>query len=52
VGVSASSFVSLTPTNSVAAAMTGVYISAKNKNSITVTHPATAGGTFDVVVTN
>ena len=51
VGVMSTSTVSLTATNSVAAAMAGVYVSAKFKNSITVTHPATAGGTFDVIVT-
>jgi hypothetical protein len=31
--------------------MTGVYVSGKAKGNITVTHPATAGGTFSVAAT-
>jgi hypothetical protein len=33
--------------------MTGVYISGKSNNGqITVTHPATAGGTFSIIAVN
>ena len=52
VGVSTSSAISVTPTNSVAAAMTGVYVSGKSRNKVTISHPSTAGGTFDIIVTN
>lgn len=49
VGVTSNSQVSLTPTNAVAAAMTGVYAT-PSLNRITVTHPASAGGTFSIIV--
>lgn len=49
-GFTANSQVSLTPTNAVAAAMTGVYISNKTAGRFTVNHPATSGGTFDIIV--
>lgn len=40
---------SLTATNaSAAASIASTYISLKNTNSVTVTHPATAGMTFDI----
>ena len=42
---------SLTATNSSAATVTGVYVSAKAAGRITVTHPAAAGLTFDVSCT-
>jgi len=51
-GITASSHVSLTPTNSAAAAMiASVYVSSKSANSLTVTHTATAGATFDIIAT-
>ena len=49
VGVTSNSQVSITPTNSVAAAMTGVYAT-PSLNRITITHPATPGGTFSIIV--
>jgi hypothetical protein len=39
------------PTNAGGAAMTGVYVSAKTTNQITVTHSGTTGGNFDVSCT-
>ena len=48
-GITTGSKVSLTPTNSIAAAMTGVYVVA-SLNKITVFHPATLGGTFSIIV--
>ena len=52
-GVTSNSSVTLTPTNAIAAAMTGVYISGKpNNGQIAVTHPATAGGTFSIIAVN
>lgn len=51
-GILATSHVSITPTNSVAATMSGaVYVSAKSAGSITVAHPSTAGATFDLIIT-
>ena len=51
-GILSTSHVSLQPTNASAATMlTSTYVSAKAAGQITVTHPATAGATFDVVVT-
>ena len=49
VGVTGNSQVTLTPTNSTAAAMTGVYVAKKSTNTITVMHPAVAGGTFSII---
>jgi hypothetical protein len=44
--------VSLTPTNGIAAGMSGsVYVSTKSNGSFIVTHPSTANGTFDVIAT-
>ena len=52
-GVTSNSSVTLTPTNAIAAAMTGVYVSGKTNNGqIAVTHPATAGGTFRIIAVN
>jgi hypothetical protein len=51
-GFVATGHVSLTATNATAAAMiASVYVSAKAANSITVSHPITSGGTFDIVAT-
>ena len=51
-GITATSHVSLTPTNSTAATMiASVYVSAKSAGSITVSHTGTPGATFDVIVT-
>jgi len=54
-GVLSTSHVSLQATNAAAATMVltspGVYVSAKSAGSITVTHPTTAGATFDVIIT-
>lgn len=51
-GILPTSHVSLQATNTSAAEMlTSVYISAKSTGSITVTHPATAGATFDLIIT-
>ena len=51
-GVLATSHVSITPTNATAATIFGgVYVSAKAAGSITITHPATAGATFDLIIT-
>ena len=54
-GILAGSHVTLQPTNSTAAAMIyaspGVYVSAKAAGSITITHPTTAGATFDLIIT-
>jgi hypothetical protein len=51
-GILSTSHVSLQPTNSSAAAMlTSTYVSAKTAGSITVTHPATSGATFDIIIT-
>jgi hypothetical protein len=44
--------VSLTATNAAAAAtIATTYVSSKSANSITITHPATANATFDIVAT-
>jgi hypothetical protein len=51
-GVPATSHAILQPTNSVAATMlTSTYVSAKAAGSITVTHPVSAGATFDIIIT-
>ena len=51
-GILATSHVSLQPTNAAAATMfTSTYVSSKAAGSITVTHPATSGATFDVMIT-
>lgn len=51
-GVTSSSHCSLTPTNAAAASgLTSSYISAVTTNSVTVSHAATAGMTFDIVCT-
>ena len=51
-GIISTCHVQLTPTNSSAATMyTSTYVSAKNSGNIVITHPATAGGTFDIFVT-
>ena len=42
----------LQATNSVSAAMSGVYVSNKTTDQITVTHPVTASGNFDVMCTS
>jgi hypothetical protein len=45
--------VSLTPTKAIASALFaagGIYVSAKANNQITLTHPGTAGATFDFIV--
>lgn len=54
-GATTKSRVCLTPTNASAAADVAagnVYVSAKTTNQITVTHGATAGETFDILVTS
>jgi len=48
-GMARSGHCYLTATNSAAARLTGVYISAKSKNQIRVAHSPTAGAKFDVV---
>lgn len=48
-GMTPSGHCYLTATNSTAAGLTGVYISAKARNQIRVAHSPTAGGKFDVV---
>lgn len=50
-GMTSSGHCSLTPTGSTAAADTSRYVSAKATNSVTVTHAATAGETFDLICT-
>ena len=51
-GILATSHVSLAPTNAAAAAMSGlIYVSAKAAGSVTITHPVTAGATFDLIIT-
>lgn len=51
-GILTTSHVSLQPTNSAAASMyASTYVSSKSTGSITVTHPASAGATFDVIIT-
>lgn len=52
-GATANSRVCLTPTNaSAAASVASTYVSNKTTNQITVTHPTTAGMTFDILVTS
>lgn len=51
-GATASSHCSLTATNATAATdSTSTYVSAKTANQLTVTHPATAGRTWDILCT-
>jgi hypothetical protein len=51
-GVTASSHCGLTPTNANAATdSTGTYVSAVGTNSVTVTHPANAGRTWNILCT-
>lgn len=51
-GILPTSHVYLQATNAAGATMiTSTYVSSKSAGSITVTHPATAGATFDVIVT-
>lgn len=53
-GATASSHCTLTERNALAAVMKaagGTYVSATGTNSVTVTHPATAGAIFDIFVT-
>ena len=51
-GILSTSRVSLQPTNAAAATMfTSTYVSAKSTGSITITHPATANATFDLIIT-
>jgi len=53
-GATPYSYVSLTPTNSAAAADLAsgrVYVSAKGTNAVTIAHSATAGETFDILAT-
>ena len=49
-GAALNSFVSVSPTNSTAAAMTGVYAAIVTAGQVVVHHPATAGGTFNILV--
>ena len=52
IGILSTSHVSITPTNAAAAAMiASIYVSAKSAGSITVTHTASAGATFDIIIT-
>jgi hypothetical protein len=52
-GVTASSKCTLSPTNATAATdSTSTYISAKTTDQITVTHPANASRTWDILCTN
>jgi hypothetical protein len=52
-GVTASSKCTLSPTNANAATdSTSTYISAKTTDQITVTHPANASRTWDILCTN
>ncbi len=51
-GATGSSHCSITPTNASAAADSpGTFISAKTTNQLTVTHPANAGRTWDIMCT-
>lgn len=50
-GIESTSHVSLTATNSSAAAMIASVYVTKSTGSITVFHPSTSGATFDVIVT-
>jgi len=52
IGTTANSKAQITATNSVAAAMTGVYVSSVAAGSVTIAHPSTAGGTFNIIVTS
>jgi hypothetical protein len=51
-GVTSSSHCTLTPTDSTAGGMVvGTFVSAKTTNQITVVHPTTSGGSFDILCT-
>lgn len=50
-GAKPNNFVAVSPTNAVAAAMTGVYSAIQTAGQVTVYHPAAAGGTFNISVT-
>ena len=51
-GILSTSHVSYTPTNAAAATMiASTYVSNKSAGSITITHPATSGATFDLIIT-
>lgn len=51
-GILSTSHVTLQPTNASAATMfASTYVSSKSVGSITVTHPATSGATFDLIIT-
>jgi hypothetical protein len=51
-GILSTSHVSFTPTNAAAATMiASTYVSNKAEGSITITHPATANATFDLIIT-
>ena len=51
-GILSTSHVALQPTNASAATMfASTYVSSKSVGSITVTHPATSGATFDLIIT-
>ena len=49
-GATRNSFVSVSPTNFLAASMTGVYALVLASGQVVVYHPATAGGTFKILV--
>lgn len=52
VGIIPTSHVSLQPTNSAASTMyTSTYVSAKSSGTVTISHPATSGATFDILST-
>jgi hypothetical protein len=54
-GAKSSSFIQFTPTNASAAVDVGagnVYVSAKGTNSVTISHSATSGMTFDIYAIN
>jgi hypothetical protein len=50
-GMTSTSHVTLQATNSIAAGLSGVYVSAKGSGNLTITHPVTPGGTFDIIAT-
>jgi len=51
-GMTSSGHCMLQPTNALAAAATGTYVSAKTTNQITVTHAVTASMNYDVLCTS
>ena len=50
-GATPNSFITVSPTNSVAAGMTGVYAKIVTSGQVVVHHPSTAGGTFNISIT-